>query len=713
MSTPNHSATPGMPAKHATPQTAVTPRSVPSPALSRAHPVSQAVRTPQPTGFTKGGTAMVPSLSQTSMASGSSGRGQGLGILGSGGIKHEGVSPAMLGVSGVSSVAGTSNLLSFASPNAMAALDGLGMGAPGMSMGLSDMGRGKRDEDEERRRKVTNILGKLSGKEKIEAGSGMGRISDEGVRRVGRWAGFDVDIERKYQGKDWEGQRPIIIAGRNAMLIDVAFEDNAVSKVDVAFTSEDENVAAHQADAAKVLKEDLTAPVGVAAINTRLDRFASNLEALARLDKLSSANVNCVEAVTGVYASLKRLYEHEKKAAETIIGGDVKDRQQKIEDEVTCRKSGRPAMHAHRRIGLSLDYWIISQATTVPSLKPSNDTMDVDTDTDTSDSSKPLTSDIYSLEITVQPTDPTSFPPIRITKDWLTPSITKPPTLEGPDLLLPETTDWLDPPPLPDSEPQEVRFVARLHPPIVLPYAVASHLLTSTGSPAPTVDHASSYEATLLSLGDTPAVRSRAVTLPGGQEVQQRFALHVPKQELAYTLTEIPFAHPRQVVEALPVLRQWACLGRILRTAFLPVLGEDGETGPVAVVKEGGRKKIALDALLAGGDGTGDGRAVDVSLSTGAAASLGTLGGEMALMGLGMGPSLGVFFSAPGLEGKGEELKTLTLRVVPGGEVLVSGKGEGGTMEVEEGKKVEELGRALRVAGWDLGVWVEWVRGAR
>lgn len=153
---------------------------------------------------------------------------------------------AGLGIGGIgSSNTGTgmspsSNLMNFASPAGLAGLAGLdigtpslldavgaegstGMGGTAMNITLSDLGlssnQGRRNEDEERRGKLEGVLGKLLGKRK--RGSGMGRVSDEGIRRVGRWAGFDVEVEAKWEGKEFEGERPIIVAGRNAVLIDV------------------------------------------------------------------------------------------------------------------------------------------------------------------------------------------------------------------------------------------------------------------------------------------------------------------------------------------------------------------------------------------------------------------------------------------------------------------------------------------------------------
>src|SRR6185436_10500093 len=108
----------------------------------------------------------------------------------------------------------------------------------------------------------------------------------------------------------------------------------------------------------EVLKRDLTPPPGVASINLTLDRFANNLQRLAQLDKLSTPQVNCFEAISGVYRSLRRLFEHEKKAAMAVFDMLQPDAEEKAEREVMCSRSGKPAMNASRTMGLSLQYWM-------------------------------------------------------------------------------------------------------------------------------------------------------------------------------------------------------------------------------------------------------------------------------------------------------------------------------------------------------------------
>jgi len=54
----------------------------------------------------------------------------------------------------------------------------------------------------------------------------------------------------------------------------------------------------------------------------------------------------------------------------------------------------------------------------------------------------------------------------------------------------------------------------------------------------------------------------------GGKDFKHSNSLFVPKQDYAYRLEEIPFAHPRQLAQILPILRQWVCFGSLLEGVF-------------------------------------------------------------------------------------------------------------------------------------------------
>ncbi|KAL1952541.1 hypothetical protein VTO42DRAFT_5069 [Malbranchea cinnamomea] len=70
----------------------------------------------------------------------------------------------------------------------------------------------------------------------------------------------------------------------------------------------------------------------------------------------------------------------------------------------------------------------------------------------------------------------------------------------------------------------------------------------------------------------------------GGKEVVKRhqYSLHAFEQVAGRTLTDLPFAHPRQLAAIIPILRQYAFLSSILRRIFPEgeVKTEKREPGP-------------------------------------------------------------------------------------------------------------------------------------
>jgi len=170
---------------------------------------------------------MAPSLSQMSNLSATSQSGAiGLGVSNSGG------GGGLLGAS-------PANMLSFNSPAALsgmgidlgtpsALLGDAGVGGHAMNLTLSDLGFSSRrgNEDEERRAKLEQVLARLHGGKRREGQGGeiargrFGRVSEEGVRRVGCWVGMDIDVGEKE--RKFEGNRQVTIAGKNAVVIDVS-----------------------------------------------------------------------------------------------------------------------------------------------------------------------------------------------------------------------------------------------------------------------------------------------------------------------------------------------------------------------------------------------------------------------------------------------------------------------------------------------------------
>jgi hypothetical protein len=378
-------------------------------------------------------------------------------------------------------------------------------------------------------------------------------------------------------------------------------------------------------------------------------------------------------------------------------------------------------MHARRKIGLSLDYWM-ENSNIYPS-GPSDtkyaSAMDVDSKPSDAPQKEPDET-IFALDITAEAASPDPYSSIRVSSSWIADRILKSAeeTTDPTDLLSgTQSIDWQDPAPTYlsdsnqnnsdamaiDSNPNTgaqklpaVRFVARLNPPIAMPWTAAAAILQSvgaTGVMSDIPDVQSTYEGSLLqkqsdvpllnkppqSSGPASSTTTNVLT-PDGETVQHKNALYVPKQDFGYVLTSIPFAHPRQVVALLPVLRQWAYLGSLLKGTFLPTNNTTSSQAEAS---------FSLADLLSGANvSTGQAVAVDVSLSTQPS------------------PTLEFVFPVKGVENGSA---SLSASVSADGHVVVLSQNVVKGSQEEQDKAALRMAKALELVG-DIGVWVEWIR---
>lgn len=96
--------------------------------------------------------------------------------------------------------------------------------------------------------------------------------------------------------------------------------------------------------AAGILKKNLQPPKPL--LISDLGDFASNLERLSKLDRLSTAHsLNCFTAITGLYESLSIIHIYEQ----SFMDAGMMD--------AMCQGNGRPRMHYNGKVGLSVEYW--------------------------------------------------------------------------------------------------------------------------------------------------------------------------------------------------------------------------------------------------------------------------------------------------------------------------------------------------------------------
>lgn len=574
MATPTPSSKPALNA--ATPQSqphlvafsSPVPRSVPSPAAQRG----QAGKSP----FNASSHAPATGSTATAMnhpTGGSTGSAT-RALLGSS------PAPAMLNLE--SPLPGLTP--SFSNMGGLFSSVGMGLTGSGLS-GLGGLSVSRPPTEEERRERLEDVVAQVKRR--------PGRISLEGIRRLlVTIHAYEVHI---YSSK-WNGTTKCSTGGNNFVL-DIKFDpQNRVSNVQVEIASASTVLREFSKSASIVVQNGLTIPQHLTTITTSLDRFADNLERLALLDNPTGnekdPTFNGFEAIAGIYVSLRKLYEHEKRMALSLLGS-VHHVDSKAELEVTCKRSGRPLMNARGGIGLYLDYWV--QRGHVHSSNDSpQEVVVADGDRDMDDSKKQDTASddackVFTLSIECQGAGSDMYSPARISEAWISDQIERPP--DDPQASLDPVVDWLDPPPTYQSHSNaghstslapdgslgrlpNVRFVAKLQPPLVVPWEAMLQVLSSVGVPQETVItqcQETYFDAALLRPTFQDAVRitsqaaaahkdvktTKKVLITGEAGIESLRdhvnSLFIPKRDHGGLLQEIPFDHPRQLVAMMPV----------------------------------------------------------------------------------------------------------------------------------------------------------------
>jgi len=492
----------------------------------------------------------------------------------------------------------TSSFGGYDSPSAALALGGVpglaelgldGMSAPGMG-GLGGPGRGDEDDRKRRLQQVLEILkvcSTLTGIAIEDANvlmqqTNKGRLSEAGIERLARRVGLDC-VWEDHMGSGGS-TRTLIIAG-SALALDIDFSNNVVKKVSLSFPESAEIVTRHTQKAGDILLRDLQFGPNESPLTKMLDRFAANLERLATLDKLSVIpGLNCHEAIAGIYESLERLHKWEVARLKEQDNMADKD-DEYIGRTAMCKRSGKPIMHTRDRLGLSIDYW--QERHQIKSKSLSRD----------KEKTWALLIECASLPALV-------YTPIRVSEKWISPEILKAdPAAE--DLLLTAedgpVLDWLQPENtmLPSTEPPkadamegidqasgqkfpEVMFIAKFDPPLIVPYGVAMQIYGSVNAPLD-MYQTSTFDGLMFppgpedksEPGEARMIKQQTTVSVFDENGEKSTKIHkntlfIDKIDYGRTLTELPFSHPRQLVEMLPRLRQYAFLSTLLRNSFNP-----------------------------------------------------------------------------------------------------------------------------------------------
>ncbi|KAI8935436.1 hypothetical protein NX059_008013 [Plenodomus lindquistii] len=501
---------------------------------------------------------------------------------------------------------GTSNMLSYDSPAVLNLLHDTSSGMGGVGMGISMSGLGMsslgisassmgRADEAERSRRLQSILHTVSAK--------PGRVSEAGLLALCKTMG--VACER---APDDPGTWSLLIG--DEILCDVTFNNDEIQTVNLQ-TGLDESRPDLQfgPKGSRILLQSLKPLKGQSNVNNTLGRFSENLAKLNALTVLGAEHgggVSCYNAIAGVYASLRKLFEHEKKAELAAREPDGRYRSHKAEREVLCKKSGRPRMNGGSCLGLSLDYWM-ERRHLIPEDTPVQADKDKVEEASAREAASLDNNGLYSLNIECESFQSTLYTPIRVSDDWISDRIEK--SVDANDanasidniLLDRPSIDWLDPKPTYlDSATQgddamnidsagrlpNIRFVAKFNPPLVVPLAVHMQLHQLVGVEPRMEDYkAMTFVGLALRPGDedpgsmatagesTHEIRSSQSVVYMDENSRERsrrhnMSLYVPKMEYSRTLESLPFSHPKQLVEILPTLRQYAATTSLMRGAF-------------------------------------------------------------------------------------------------------------------------------------------------
>ena len=483
--------------------------------------------------------------------------------------------------------AGLDDPVTFSSPSALLALGGYSGISPspathevlvgaGMhdsdihALGMQGFKLGNaRDSDEERMRHIGDVVQMLRTR---VAGRGVCR---EGIERLGQLEGFE---------SIWQEDN-LSIAG-NFVDLEIEFHPgkHTVKDVSLKYATPEATEGDGREEATAILRRDLMQSpeeIGRGAWKS-LTGFYENLRWLAKLDRLSQ-EANCFEAIEGLYESLKRIWDEESKHSkfsetyEHLCSGWV----------------GRPSLHRGGRIGISLDYWVY-QAKVLDAKRKSTppDAMvldDVDQEFDHHQHK------MWSVMIECEE----GYRSLRVSKNWVNSEVLLPTNTDeysthngsaAPDIPM---VNWAEPPMTTSSDNQgnsdsmaldsgmlgpstpNRRFVAKIEPPLDVPILAASEIYRQLGLQLPQEFRMVTYDG-LLVPGSSPLSgadimgfgteeapqadrRKRRLLVqafdPEGKpcKKQHGYTFQAFESVAGRTMRDIPFSHPRQLAEILPV----------------------------------------------------------------------------------------------------------------------------------------------------------------
>lgn len=550
-----------------------------------------------------------------------------------------------------------------------------------------------------------------------------GLVSEAGLDRLAQRIGLEL-LSEEQRTPDGRKTRTLAIAG-SAIALDIVLDNNIVQSTSLTYHGNAESVSRHMDAAGRILLQDLQLLPDQSPLTKTLDSFASNFERLASLDKLSIVpGLDCHEALAGIYVSLDRLHQWDLSKLREEQGMTGKS-DRYLSNMAMCTRHGFPVMHARGKVGLALQYW--KELRFVP---PS---------TDTTAAYAEKQEKVWSLLLGCAPIEGLGLPPVRVSENWISKDIIKeePSSMESsggvaldwrePDnVSLPQSDDNKDAgmdllqPDLSTTRVPRVMFTVAFDPPVVLPQNDWSRLYMCANVNPPNIE--------LSHRGSPPTFDSLLFPIPPGTKVdpsepraisrrrdvrvvdvdrnslirQHDNTLFIYKPIYSQAVSEMPFSHPRQLVDMLPLLRQYAFLSTLLENSF----GSRTSEGPPATAK-GGAKPDAEAEEPQSGTATGRDQLADFMESPSEPVEETALDGTKVDVILWVHPSphLQVVFPLD------DATADITLKILEGGVVEIVEEnilGAGAKGKRREFTR-ESLGKVLEHLE-DLCKWAEWIR---
>lgn len=501
--------------------------------------------------------------------------------------------------------------------------------------------------------------------------------------------------------------------------------------------------------ASQILLTDLKLGPNQSPLTKTLDKFASNFGHIANLDKLSVIpGLDCYEALAGIYTSLERLYQWDIANLRKEPEMEGKS-EQYLSLAALCTRHGYPVMHARNKVGLALQYW--KELRFVP---PADEKSAAISEGEEK---------VWSLLLACAPIEALGLSPVRVSEDWISKDVVKQDHQAQDQALEPASLpvlDWQEPEniSLPSSDENkntgmevlqldlstvpQVTFTVTFDPPVILPQNDCIRLYSYVNAtppnpnasadfgqrppPPPTFDDlffpisAGSKQDPSESRTITRLRDVRVFDQQGKSCIRSHHnTLFVYKPIYSQEVSEMSFSHPRQLIDMLPLLRQFAFLSILLNNSFGPktkeALSKAGKAPSASVATKTVKDELAAFMASSDDEGQEDGEqqvqkveqeAEQEKKGNKAEAGAGKDMDMDVILWVHPSPYLQIVFPVK------DSTIDITLRILEGGVVEIVNENVVEQQEARgKGKSLnrQDLGKALERLE-DLCKWAEWIR---